>query len=359
MRSHVLVTIATVAAAMALVGCSTLQRNFEVQSDLDSLTKSGAVGSIATLDDSSSTVVLTSGVPHQTNGDSIGPNYRVRIGSVTKTFTAALVLQLVAQDKVDPDAPVDRFLPGLLQGNTVTVRHLLQHRSGLPEFAGAPNADEWVAANENRTLTPVEAVTIAMGKPAQFEPGSAFRYTNTNYIVLGMLVEAVTGQTYADALHTRILEPLELRDTYLPPPGERDIKGEHMTGYADLPGGRTDVSRIEPSIPWSAGALVSTGKDLNTFWRALLNGKIVPEKELTEMTTPQTGATEAEGLGYGLGVGSTELPCGVTYIGHSGGIYGYYTLSGATEDRAYTVTLTSAPKEQPDIVAMLSHALCP
>lgn len=280
MRSHVLATIAVVATSMALVGCATLQRTVEVQSDLDSLTKSGAVGSIATLDDNSTTTVLTSGVPHQTNGDSIGPRYRVRIAGVTKTFTAALVLQLVAQDKVGLDAPVQRYLPGLVPGDTITVRHLLQHRSGLAEFAGEPNADEWVAANENRTLTPADAVAIALSKPAQFEPGSAFRYTNTNYIVLGMLVEAVTGRSYADELRTRILEPLELEDTYLPPPGERDIRGEHMTGYADLPGGRTDVSRIEPSIPWSAGALVSTGKDLNTFWRALLSGRIVDRKSV-------------------------------------------------------------------------------
>lgn len=359
MRSPVFATIAVVATSMALVGCATLHRTVAVQADLDSLTRSGAVGSIATLDDNSTTMVVTSGVPHQTNGDSIGPNYRVRIGSVTKTFTAALVLQLVTEDKVDLDAPVERYLPDLLPSNTITVRHLLQHRSGLPEFAGEPTADEWVAANDNRTLTPARAVAIALNKPTQFGPGSAFRYTDTNYIVLGMLVEAVTGRGYADELRARILEPLELDDTYLPPPGERDIRGEHMTGYAELPGGITDVSRIEPSIPWSAGALVSTGKDLNTFWRALLSGRIVPATELTEMTTPQPGTTEAEGLGYGLGVASTKLPCGVTYVGHSGGIYGYYTLSGATEDRAYTVTLTSTPKQPPDVVGMLSHALCP
>ncbi len=374
MRSYLLVAAVIIGATTALIGCSTLQRAVEIQSDLDGLTRSGVVGSIATLDDGTTTAVMTSGVPNRTNGDSIGKNDRVRIGSVTKTFTASLVLQLMAEGKVDLDAPIEQYLPGLLHGSdmdgsdmdgsgtdgsAITVRQLLQHRSGLPEFAGEPGADEWIAANEDRTLTPSAAVAIALGKPAQFVPGTSFVYTNTNYIVLGMLVESVTGRSYADELQSRILDPLDLEDTYLPAAGERDIRGDHLTGYQDLDGGLTDVSRTEPSIPWSAGAMVSTGTDLNAFWRALLDGQVVPAEQLAEMTTPQVGATEAEGLGYGMGVGATELPCGVTYTGHSGGIYGYYTLSGATPDRAFTVTLTSTPKDQPDTVAILSHALCP
>lgn len=374
MRSYLLVAAVIIGATTALIGCSTLQRAVEIQSDLDGLTRSGVVGSIATLDDGTTTAVMTSGVPNRTNGDSIGKNDRVRIGSVTKTFTASLVLQLVAEGKVDLDAPIEQYLPGLLHGSdmdgsdmdgsgtdgsAITVRQLLQHRSGLPEFAGEPGADEWIAANEDRTLTPSAAVAIALGKPAQFVPGTSFVYTNTNYIVLGMLVESVTGRSYADELQSRILDPLDLDDTYLPAAGERDIRGDHLTGYQDLDGGLTDVSRTEPSIPWAAGAMVSTGTDLNTFWRALLDGRVVPAEQLAEMTTPQVAATEAEGLGYGMGVGATELPCGVTYTGHSGGIYGYYTLSGATPDRAFTVTLTSTPKDQPDTVAILSHALCP
>ncbi|MFD6512981.1 serine hydrolase domain-containing protein [Rhodococcus sp. NPDC060176] len=364
MRPYLLVAAVIIGATTALVGCSTLQRAVEIQSDLDGLTRSGVVGSIATLDDGTTTAVMTSGVPNRTNGDSIGKNDRVRIGSVTKTFTASLVLQLVAEGKVDLDAPIEQYLPGQIHGsgtdgNAITVRQLLQHRSGLPEFAGEPGADEWIAANEDRTLTPSAALAIALGKPAQFVPGTSFVYTNTNYIVLGMLVESVTGRSYADELQSRILDPLHLGDTYLPPAGERDIRGDHLTGYQDLGGGLTDVSRTEPSIPWSAGAMVSTGTDLNVFWRALLDGQVVPAAQLAAMTTEQVAATEAEGLGYGMGVSVTELPCGVTYTGHSGGIYGYYTLSGATPDRAFTVTLTSTPKDQPDTVAMLSHALCP
>lgn len=290
----------------------------EIQSDLDGLTRSGVVGSIATLDDGTTTAVMTSGVPNRTNGDSIGKNDRVRIGSVTKTFTASLVLQLVAEGKVDLDAPIERYLPGLLHssdmdgsgidGSAITVRQLLQHRSGLPEFAGEPGADEWIAANENRTLTPSAAVAIALGKPAQFVPGTSFVYTNTNYIVLGMLVKSVSGRSYADELRSRILDPLDLEDTYLPPAGELDIRGDHLTGYQDLDGGLTDVSRTEPSIPWAAGAMVSTGTDLNTFWRALLDGQVVPAEQLAEMTTPQVAATEARDSGTGWASAPPNFP---------------------------------------------------
>ncbi|MEU6585480.1 serine hydrolase domain-containing protein [Nocardia sp. NPDC046763] len=335
-----------------------------MQSDLDALTAGGVAGAIATIDTPHTSIVLTSGVADRSTNEPMPDHGQVRIGSVTKTFTAAIVMQLVAEGRIKLDAPIDTYLPGALAGDgidgrVITVRQIMQHRSGIPEFSGQPGADELVAASENTVLTPTEALAIALRQPAKFAPGTQFSYTNTNYIVLGMLIEKVTGRTYSTELEERIVRPLGLHDTYLPGPGERDIRGEHPHGYQDGPGGVTDVSRIEPSIPWSAGALVSTGHDLNTFWRALVDGKVVPSRELAEMTTPQIAATEEEGLGYGLGVGSTELSCGVRFIGHSGGIPGYYTNSGATDKRAVTITLTQAPRTAANVQAMLEHALCP
>ncbi|GAB3207799.1 serine hydrolase domain-containing protein [Nocardia tengchongensis] len=335
-----------------------------MQNDLDGLTAAGAAGAIETVTDKHTTLVLTSGVGNRSTGAAMPEHGRVRIGSVTKTFTAAVVMQLVAEGKVNLDSPVDTYLPGLLSGDAadgrvITVRHLLQHRSGIPEFAGQPGADELTAAAEDRTLAPAESVSIALHQPAQFAPGTRFAYTNTNYIVLGMLIEKVTGHSYSDELSERIIGPLGLHDTYLPPPGDREIHGEHPHGYQETAAGPVDVSRIEPSIPWAAGALVSTGHDLNTFWRALSDARLVPAPQLAEMTTPQDGASEDEGRGYGLGVGSTELSCGVRFIGHSGGIPGYYTNSGATSDRAVTITFTQEPRTRPDVQAMLEHALCP
>jgi D-alanyl-D-alanine carboxypeptidase len=356
---------AIAAIALLLSGCADFERTRTLQNDLDGLTKAGVVGAVSTVSANRTTTVLTSGVGDRTTGAEIADDSRVRVGSITKAFTSAIIMQLVAEGKVDLDRAIDGYLPGVIagaggDGTAITVRQLMQHRSGLPEFAGEPGADELVAASENRTITPAQAVAIAMAKPAQFPPGSRFLYTNTNYIVLGMLIEAVTRHSYTDELTTRILGPLGLEDTYLPGPGERAIRGPHPTGYQDVHGVVTDVSMIEPSVPWSAGALVSTGRDINRFWLSLLDGKVVPRAQLDEMTTAQPAASEAEGMGYGLGVGSTDLPCGVRYVGHTGGIPGYYTLSGAsTEGRAVTITLTQIPTQQTDSEALLSHALCP
>ncbi|WP_280511262.1 serine hydrolase domain-containing protein [Nocardia farcinica] len=364
MRTRRMLVGLCVGSTLLLVGCSTVQRASALQRDLDAVTAAGVAGAVATVDDRTTSLVITSGVADRSTGAAMPEHGRVRIGSVTKTFTAAIVMQLVAEGKVDLDAAVDTYLPGLLTGDgvdgrVITVRQLLQHRSGLPEFAGRPGADELIAAAENRTLAPAEAVSTALAHPAQFAPGTRYAYTNTNYIVLGLLIERVTGRSYADELRDRIITPLGLTDTYLPAPGEREIRGEHPHGYLDTPDGVIDVSRIEPSIPWAAGALVSTGRDLNTFWRALVDGRLVPAPQLAEMTTPQDGASEDEGRGYGLGVGATELSCGVRYVGHSGGIPGYHTMSGATPDRAATITFTQAPRTPPDSKALLEHALCP
>ncbi|WFR73096.1 serine hydrolase [Prescottella defluvii] len=364
MRSPLLLSGLAVGTVLLVAGCSAFARIDALQDDLNALTGAGVAGAVGTVDADRTTIVVTSGVGDRATGEPMPDAGRIRIGSVTKPFTATIVMQLVSEDRVQLDAPIDTYLPGVLSANgtdgrAITVRQLLQHRSGIPEFAGEPSADELVAAARNTTLAPAEAVAIALRQPPQFEPGTRFAYTNTNYIVLGMLIERVTGRVYSDELDSRIIGPLGLSDTYLPGPGETEIRGDHPHGYQSTPDGVVDVSRIEPSIPWAAGALVSTGHDLNTFWRALLGGKLVPAAQLDEMTTPQSGASEEEGRGYGLGVGSTDLPCRTRYVGHSGGIPGYYTTSGATRDRAVTIVLTQAPETRPDLEKMLAHALCP
>lgn len=156
----------------------------------------------------------------------------------------------------------------------------------------------------------------------------------------------------------RIFTPLNLEDTYLPMPGELDIRGPHPTGYEkDSDGVVTDASRIEPSIPWAAGAIVSTGADLNTFFLRLLDGTIVEPAQLAQMELfLPTGDGQP---GYGFGIDATDLSCGARLIGHTGGIPGYYTISGATtEGRAATITFTQSPDIQPDILGLLSHTFC-
>lgn len=338
-----------------------------VQADIDRLVADGVVGAIATVTGDGATVVLTSGEPDLATHTKMPaePRQRTRIGSITKTFTSAVLLQLVAEGKLRLDEPVDTYLPGLLtgpgiDGQVITVRQVLRHQSGLPELTEDPRIDEYRAALRHRTMTAAEEVAIVLTMPADFAPGTRYEYSNTNYIVAGMLVEKITGAPYVEELTRRILTPLELSDTYLPGPGELDIRGPHPKGYDEIDGVRTDVSRIEPSVPWSAGALVSTGTDLNRFFTALLAGKVVPANELREMRAGVPMGDEADGMSYGLGLGEVELPCGADYVGHTGEIYGYLTVSGATPDgRAVTYAFNTKTKSEPDLIGLLGDALCP
>jgi D-alanyl-D-alanine carboxypeptidase len=338
------------------------RRDAAVQSEIDKIVNSGVAGMTATLTADGHTTTLTSGVGNRATGEPVPENSRVRIGSITKSFTAAILMQLTRGGKLNLDGPIEKYLPGMVSGEGVdgrkiTVRQLLQHRSGLPEFAGDPRTDELKAAAEHRTVTPYEALSVALDYPAQFPPGTQYKYTNTNYLIAGILIEKITGNSYADELNRRLLNPYGLNDTYLPAPGELDIRGPHPLGYEKDNGVVTDVSRIEPSIPWAAGAIVSTGADLNNFYLSLVNGKVVEPAQLEEMERfiPNSDG----GPGYGIGIDATDLPCGARLIGHTGAIPGYYTISGATiESRAASITFTQAPDEQPDIVALLTYALC-
>ncbi|MFC9664151.1 serine hydrolase domain-containing protein [Nocardia sp. NPDC127606] len=374
--------LAAMAVVVTLVGCSSPEDGPEVsptenraessdrvqrvRDDIDAAVASGVSGVIATLTENGKTTTLAAGVADRASGSPIPtePPQQVRVGSVSKSFVAAIVLQLVAERRIQLDEPIDTYLPGLIvgdgvDGRAITVRQILQHRSGLPEFADSPEIDEYRAVLAGRTFTPTEELALALRHPAKFEPGARFTYTNTNYLVAAMMIERITGRPYVDALQDRIIRPLGLTDTYLPATGEHDMRGPHPHGYAPIDGTRTDVTRIEPSVPWAAGALVSTGGDLNRYFLDLVAGKVVAEPELQQMLAALPTGVDSMPE-YGLGVMSAELSCGTRYIGHTGGITGYATFSGATTDgRAATIVWTEPPSQQPDMMAILTRALCP
>ncbi|MEU4838580.1 serine hydrolase domain-containing protein [Nocardia testacea] len=335
-----------------------------VRGDLDAVVGSGAVGAVATLTENGATAVATAGLSDIATGTPIPADrpQHVRVGSVTKAFTAAIVLQLVAEHRIDLDRSIDTYLPGLLagagvDGRAITVREILGHRSGLPELPVTPETNEYEAARDGRTFTPAQEIAAALRHPAQFAPGTRFQYTNTNYIVAGMLIEAVTGHRYTDELRDRVLMPLALSDTYLPATGETGLRDPHPTGYATVDGIVTDRTRVEPSIPWAAGALVGTGADLNRFFLALLSGRVVPQPELAQMLDG-TDMGRGDGMSYGLGIAYTRLPCGLRYVGHLGSIHGFSAISGAAAPGlAVTFSFTGTPATV-DVRNLLTHALC-
>ncbi|ALG14199.1 serine hydrolase domain-containing protein [Kibdelosporangium phytohabitans] len=263
-------------------------------------------------------------------------NGRVRAGSNTKAFVAVVVMQLVAEGKVELDAPIERYLPGIVRGegidgNAIKIRHLLQHTSGLPNYTKYLGLEDIEKARDTY-FDPRRLVDVALQQPASFKPGTDWEYSNTGYALLGLTVERVTGRPIAEQVTTRIVERIGLRDTYWPNVGERTIRGPHPHGYARTKDGRIiDITVMDPSWGWAAGQLVTTPADLNGFYGALVSGNLVPAAQLAEMKKTVPAKLWA-GARYGLGIMSSPLTCGGVYWGHGGDIHGYETRGGATED---------------------------
>ncbi|WP_432519289.1 serine hydrolase domain-containing protein [Kineococcus sp. SYSU DK006] len=297
---------------------------------------------------------FTAGVADLSTGAPVPARGRVRVGSTTKTFTAVAVLQLVGEGRVQLDAPVETYLPGLVRGQgvdgrAVSVRQLLQHTSGLPEYTTA-FAGDFFAVRELYS-DPRDLLDIALRQPAVDAPGTRWQYCNTNYVLAGLLIQRVTGRPCTEEVTRRVIAPLQLRDTSFPAAGERGIAGEHPRGYhADAPGApQRDITDLDPSWAWSAGGLVSTLADLNRFYLALLGGRLLAPEQLRQMRTTVEAPGTWEGARYGLGLFSTPLSDGRLYWGHGGDIPGYETRGGATDDgQAVGVAVTALPAAVPD-----------
>ena len=276
----------------------------------------------------------------------------VRIGSNTKTFVAVVVMQLVQEGKVGLDEPIETYLPGLIKGegidaSRITVRQLLQHTSGLPDFDETLFGTTDVFQYRYHYVTPRDILDSALSKPAQFEPGTQWKYTNTNYIVLGMLVERVSQRPVGEQIDQRIVKKLGLSHTYFPAPGEEKIRGTHPRGYhLNGEGKLEDITEMDPAWGWAAGAMVSTPSELNTFFQAVFDGRLLTQASIDEMKNGAVDASSYLGPGtvYGLGLIGRSLSCGGTAWGHGGSIHGYQTDNAVGPDgTAVTVAVTALP----------------
>ena len=272
----------------------------------------------------------------------------VRVGSASKTFVAVVVMQMVQEGKVGLDEPIETYLPGLIKGegvdgSKITVRQLLQHTSGLPDFDETLFGTTDVFQYRHHYVTPRDVLDSALSKPAQFEPGTQWKYTNTNYIVLGMLVERVSQRPVGEQIDERIVKKLGLSHTYFPAPGEEKIRGTHPRGYhLSAEGKLEDITEMDPTWGWAAGAMVSTPSELNTFFQAVFDGRLLTQASIQEM---KKGVDIGSGgRVYGLGLIGTPLSCGGTAWGHGGDIAGYHTRGGVGPDgTAVTVAVTALP----------------
>ncbi|MFJ3175228.1 serine hydrolase domain-containing protein [Streptomyces roseus] len=293
------------------------------------------------------TRTYTAGVGDLATGSQVPRDGQVRVGSNTKTFTAVAVLQLVGEGRIRLDAPVDTYLPGLVRGKgidgrKIKVRELLQQTSGLPDYTRADLVP--------RYYTPRELVGFALRYEADFAPGARWAYSNTNYVLAGLIVEEVTGHPLSEELDRRIIQRIGLRHTYFPAPGDATIREPHPRGYyrdsADAP--LSDVTETDPSWGWAAGQMISTNSDLDRFFTELLGGGLLPRAQLAQMrTTVPAGYPFDPRARYGLGLVSTPLSCGGVFWGHGGSFPGYETRGGVTETgRAAAVAVTARPADE-------------
>ncbi|WP_433194743.1 serine hydrolase domain-containing protein [Nocardia sp. CA-107356] len=290
---------------------------------------------------------INSGVGDLATGDAFPDASQVRIASNTKTFVATVVLQLVGEGRVELDAPIERYLPGVVRdpggdGNRITVRNLLQHTSGIPDYLTRLNPDSVEALQRYQTAD--QLIRLGLDAPARFAPGSEVGYSNTDYLLAGKLIEQVTGQPVGVEVTKRILMPLALRDTYWPAfPRETVIRGPHPRGYQYYNVTRFDITDIDPSWGLADGALVSTGADLNRFFTALLTGGLLAPAELAEMqrTIPSFDVPLADGIG--LGLFHRTNACGADIWSHGGAMEGTFVFGGYTSARSITISLNQLP----------------
>jgi D-alanyl-D-alanine carboxypeptidase len=332
----------------------------------------GYPGVVGLVRDGADTQYAHAGVGDITTKVPADPKARFRIGSNSKAFTSAVLLQLEAEGKLSLDDTVDRWLPGAVHANgyegaSITVRQLLNHTSGLPDYLKDTGVTTgyYLNTNPRQEWAPQKLVDIALALHApQSAPGEKWGYSNTNYLLAGMVVKAVTGSDVSTEIQHRVIEPLGLADTAFPT-DDPTIPGNHLSGYdRGVPLVTRDVTTSNVQLLGSAGAIVSTLDDLAAFGRALLDGTLLEPAQLKELKTTVPVA-ENSSVGYGLGIEHEQLDCGTWVWGHNGAVLGYFSEWLSTEDGTREVLhanneyhMLSPTKGQTDTGQAMLDAFC-
>lgn len=236
-----------------------------------------------------------------------------RIGSITKTFTATMIMQLVEEGKLTLDSKLSEFYPDLNNADAISIQQLLGHRSGIGSLTGDPNYSNWNTEKKSRE----QLLEIISRQPKQFDPGERAEYSNSNYVLLGLIIEKLTNSDYAQQLKSRICARAGLeRTSYMT---SADAKTNVARSFRKVGKKWEPQSETDPSVPHGAGAIMSTATDLTRFAEALFGGKLVSEASLKQMMP--------EGLGMGNGL--IAFPFGSKRaLGHNGGIDGFQSNLG-------------------------------
>ncbi|MGW8724752.1 serine hydrolase domain-containing protein [Streptomyces sp. NPDC055808] len=320
----------------------------------------GPPGAIAVLRDGGRVRVVEAGVADIGTGRPPHANDHMRLASASKAFSGAVALRLVDRGLLGLDDTIARRLPELPRAwGSVTLRQLLQHTSGLPDYSRASEFADLIRADPHRVFDSRHLLDFVADEDLEFAPGSRYQYSNSDNIAVALMAEAVTGQRYEDLLASKVYRPLGLTRTSLPV-GYR-LPDPYLHGYDVEPGSPPeDVSTLfGASGSWASGGIVSTPTDFNTFMAAYAGGKLISDATRRQQRSFVTGASEPAGPGAnraGLGIFSYATRCGVVY-GHTGNTAGYTQLGVGTPDgrRSLTVTVTSQVNRtsNPDLLAHL------
>ncbi|MFF3326120.1 serine hydrolase domain-containing protein [Streptomyces sp. NPDC002889] len=260
------------------------------------------------------------GVADKSNDTAMSDGLRMRIGSETKTFTVTGVLRLVDAGKVGLDDPVSKYVDDVPNGDRITLRQLAEMRSGLFSYSEDADFDKAFLSDPDRRFTPQELLDYSFKHSPNFQPGEKFEYSNTNLILLGLVVEKASGQSLADYLEQQVLDPSHLDHTLFPTGTE--FPDPHAHGYTNqtLNGRVADATDWDPSWAWAAGAMISDLSDLREWARIVATGTLLePATQAQRLRTLPTGYP---GTGYGLGIFDNH-----GWLGHNGSIPGYQTVA--------------------------------
>jgi len=374
---RILLSLLAVAAVAAVaVPAQAGHRPSELQRHADAIHALGIPGAQARLvSEGGRHQVATSGFGDLATRSPVPPDGRFRIASTGKAFVATVALQLVGEGRLRLDDTVEKWLPGVVRGNgndgrRITVRQLLQHTSGIHDDFPDYTTEAEFLRHRFDLYTPEQLVARAMAHEPDFKPGKGWGYSSTGYMLVDMIIERVTGDSWWAEVDRRIVRPLGLTATSWPGLSP-EVPRPHARGYQVFaPGRHFDVT--EQVVVDPDAAITSTTRDLNTFFRALLGGRLLRPAQLAAMTrTVPVAADLAEimpGARYGLGLFRRPLPCGGVYWGHPGGGAGYATDNGVTGDGRRSVALSvngmlgNAPddfiRQQHAADALVEGALC-
>ncbi|AZP22703.1 class A beta-lactamase-related serine hydrolase [Streptomyces aquilus] len=327
------------------------------QAALESVVHDGPPGGIVLAELGPTAWAGRAGTANLATGRTPRADDRFRVGSITKTFVATVLLQLEEEGKLSLDDTVDHWLPGLVAGNgndgsKIRLRQLLNHTSGIYSYTEDDTFKQREFSTDflqhrYETWTPRRIVRLAMTHQPTFAPGHDWSYSDTNYVIASMVIQKATGHSYAHEIEQRILRPLHLVSTSVPGTRVR-IPGPSGRAYSKLtgelagpgkPGGAVyDVTELNPSFAGAAGEMISNGRDLNRFYRALFSGRLLKDRQLKEMMTT-VPIENLPNFSYGLGLMKMTLSCGTEVWGHNGGIQGSISQTMATADGDHVLSL--------------------